>query len=217
MNPALLPRPWLGLFMLAATSILGNSFTRPSVNSIERERLLQAANEAIDQFPATIGPWRSESDEPLSDELIGALGCRAYQSRKYINDETGERVWLLLLAGSARPLATRAPQDCYEGEQFVPMDAATRESIGDKDTVQQLALQSNSGTGRSLHTCFAWRKPGGRWEAPPDPRIALGTQPMLFRVQVAAEPVSSDSTKANACRSFLADFIPAFDELLSSR
>lgn len=201
MNTSTNLRPWLGLVALSAVSLLGTSFSRANVNTVERERMLQAATEEVDALPSTIGPWRSEAAAPLSDELHKALHCRAYQSRMYVNGETGERVSLVLVAGNAAPLVTLAPQAFYENDQLDLAEPGQPETIGEQAEFLPFTLASRSETGKTLRTYLAWRTSDGRWEAPRNPKLALGGQPMLFRLQVAT---ASDS---NACRRLLTDFL----------
>lgn len=219
MNTTSVHRPWMGLVALVLTCLVGSAFSRPSVNTVERERLLQSAAAAIDNLPPTIGAWHSTAGVPLSDDLLHALGCRAYQSRTYTNERSGERVSLLLLAGDARPLAALPPNACYEGEQFTLAESGKSAAIGNGDELLQVTLQSGAQAGTVVTTYLAWRKPRGRWEAPKNPSLALGAQPMLYRLQVATDAGAKppgDPAAPDACRSFLNDLLPAIDDLLIS-
>ena len=204
-------RPWLGLIALSVVSFLGTSFSQANVNTIDRERMLQAATEEVDALPTTIGPWRGEAAAPFSEELLRTLHCRAYQSRMYVNGETGERVSLVLVAGAAAPLVTLAPQAFYENEQLDLAEAGPPETIGDQAEFLPFTLGSRSETGKTLLTYLAWRTAEGRWEAPRNPRLALGGQPMLFRLQVAT------ASNSAACRRLLTDFLALTNHSAHSR
>ncbi|HEY3969295.1 MAG TPA: exosortase-associated EpsI family protein [Planctomycetaceae bacterium] len=214
MNTTTMLRPWLGLVALSAVSLLGSTLSRPTVNTVERERLLQAAAEELDKLPVTIGGWRSEAGAPLSEELLQSLQCRAYQSRTYANEGTGERVSLLILAGNAGPLLTLRPEACYEGDQLDQTGSGLPMKFDSDDEFLKLTFQFRDDPEKTLQTYIAWRKARGRWQAPYNPRLTLGSQPMLFRLQVAATGAkpAGDATESDACRNFLADVLPVLDQ-----
>jgi hypothetical protein len=97
-------RIWYGLAALAVGSFLGDFVCRSMARSADQERLMRSAGEAISRLPETIGPWRLESAESLDDTALRMLECRAYQSRQYAHETTGEKVNFLLLVGPAGPL-----------------------------------------------------------------------------------------------------------------
>ncbi len=218
MNTTTMLRPWLALLTLSVASLLGSAFSRPTVNTVERERLLQTAAEELDKLPAAIGVWRSEAAAPLSEELLQSLQCRAYQSRTYVNEGTGERVSLLILIGNAGPLLTLPAEACYEGDQLELVGTGQPVKFESDDAFLKMALRSGGESGKTLQTYLAWRKARGRWEAPYNPRLTLGAQPMLFRLQVAtaAGKPASDSAEADACRNFLTDLLPVLDQVSRS-
>ena len=208
-------RPWLGLVALTVASLLGTTFSRSKVNTIERERLLQAAAEEIESLPAAFGPWRAASAEPLSDDLLRTLHCRAHQSRTYVKEGTGERVSLLLLAGSAGPLVALPPQACYEGDQLDSAEPGQPVTIEDGIQFLKFTLRSRAESEKALWTYLAWRTARGGWQAPRNPRLALGDQPMLFRLQVATVTgvnPAEGAAESDACRNFLSEFLHAVNQ-----
>ena len=77
---------------------------------------------------------------------------------------------------------------------------------------------SKSVSGHKLRVYYAWRKFAGPWEAPNRPRLALGGQPMLYKLQMAGDaPTRADdnSLESDAARRFLNDLLPVLDGILA--
>jgi hypothetical protein len=216
-------RTWLPLIVLVVSSLVGDALTRTNANGVDRERQLQAATEAIRNLPATFGPWRSVPAEPVSENALRILQCRAHASLSFVNDETGERVSVVLMAGTAGPMLAHTPKACYESGSFEIVEAARAESIsssgGQTDAFEKVTFRPKSGGPAWQRMYHAWRKSQGRWEAPRNPRLALGGEPMLYKLQLAtnvAEKSADDTTSSDACRRLLEALIPVLDRMLNN-
>jgi hypothetical protein len=217
-------RTWLPLIVLVVTSLVGDALTRSNANVVDRERQLQAANDGLRNLPTTIGPWRSIPGEALSEAALRILQCRAHASLSFINDETGERVSLILMAGAAGPMVAHTPESCYESGSFEMVEAARTESIssagGRTDTFERVTFRPKSGGPALQRIYHAWCRSRGRWEAPRNPRLSLGGEAMLYKLQLATsvpDKPADDSAGSDACRHFLEVLIPALDHTLSNR
>jgi hypothetical protein len=217
-------RNWLPLIVLVVSSFVGDLLTRSNANGVDRERQLQAAREAIGNLPTDVGPWRSVPAEALSDNALQQLQCRAHTSRSFVNGETGERVSLVLMAGAAGPMVAHTPESCYESGSFAMAESARAEIItssgGASDTFERVAFRPRSGGPALQRIYHAWRKSQGRWQAPRNPRLALGGEGMLFKLQLAtsiSEKSADDQSASDACRRFLETLIPVLDRTLNSQ
>jgi len=141
-----------------------------------------------------------------------------------VNDETGERVSVVLMAGAAGPMVAHSPESCYESGSFEMVEAARAESIfssGDlTDTFERVTLRPKSGGPAWQRIYHAWRKSQGRWEAPRNPRLALGGEATLYKLQLATsvpENPADETAGSDACRRLLEALIPVLDQAMNNR
>ena len=217
-------RTWLPLIVLVVSSLVGDALTRTQANSVDRERQLQAATEVIRNLPATVGPWRSVPAEPISENALRILQCRAHASLSFVNDDTGERVSVVLMAGTAGPMVAHTPESCYESGSFEMVEASHAESIassgGLTDTFERVTFRPKSGGPALQRIYHAWRKSQGRWEAPRNPRLALGGEAMLYKLQMATsvpDKPADETAGSDACRCLLESLIPVLDQAINNR
>lgn len=225
------PRVWIGLVVLAVVSFVGDRLCRSMASGASQEEQLRVVSAAVAQLPESFGKWRTVESEPLSERTLEMLQCRAHQSRVYVDDETGERVSLILLAGVTGPLVAHTPEICYSSSTFEIVERSRPEEIrgtGDRaDTFDRVLFQSKGLAGQNQEVYYAWLPPGGHWQAPKNPRWALVGTPVLYKIQLAttvsserAEPDNSAEDAgpaASAGRRFLDDLLPVLDSVLQNR
>jgi len=215
-------RAWSSLVVLTVVSLFGEVICRTLASGGNQERLLQLAGKGVDNLPTNIGPWRMLKSEPMDESALRILKCRAQQSRVYVDEQTGDTVSLVLLAGVAGPIVAHTPESCYSSTDF-DIDGSTRSEVvrqkGDQtDTFGHVAFRSKSLTAQRQEVYYAWRRHNGPWEAPQSPRLAMGGQPMLYKLQlaIACPATSSDKSYADdAMHRFLNDLLPALDRILT--
>jgi hypothetical protein len=215
-------RLWYALAALAVSSLLGDFVCRSMARSADQERLMRSAGEAILRLPETIGPWRLEAAEPLDDAALRMLECRAYQSRQYAHSTTGEKVNFLLLVGPAGPLVAHTPEVCYASTDFELFGSTHIETVrgsgAQADTFGSVALKSTSLNWQNQLVFYAWHPYNGHWQAPANPRMTLGGQPMLYKLQLsinAPDVGTLAPAETNAARQFLTDSLPVLDEIFA--
>jgi len=205
---------------LIGLSLLGECLCRTLAGGGDSERLLQIAGMNVASLPETIGAWHKLKSDPLSENVMRILGCRAQQSCVYADDLTGDQVALTLLAGSAGPLVAHTPEVCYSSidvDIAEPAGAIAIRGTGEKaDTFDRMIFRSKAVDGRKQQVYYAWRKFDGPWQAPHSPRLALGGQPMLYKLQLAGEAAekSGDSPESDSVRRLLDDLLPVLDTIL---
>jgi hypothetical protein len=217
-------RVWSSLVVLTVVSLFGEIACRTLARGGDQERLLQLASEGVSKLPANIGPWRMLKSEPMDDAALSMLKCRAHQSRVYADDQTGDAISLVLLAGVSGPIVAHTPESCYSSTDFEVVESAKSEVIrqtGDRaDTFGNIAFRSKSLTAQRQEVYYAWRRHDGPWEAPQSPRLALGGQPMLYKLQLAIACPSTSSDKSyadDAMHRFLNDLLPTLDDILTDK
>lgn len=216
-------RVWYSLVVLSVASLVGAFVCRTLASGGDQERLLQLASKGVSELPTTIGTWRMLKSEPMDEAALNILKCRAHESRVYIDDQTGDNISVILLAGVAGPIVAHTPEACYSSTEFDIDESAKPEIVrqtGDRaDTFGRVAFRSKSLAAHRQEVYYAWRKHNGPWEAPHSPRLALGGQPMLYKLQIAtggAANSSDNSYSADTMRRFLNDLLPILDRILAT-
>jgi hypothetical protein len=216
-------RVWYGLAALAVASFFGDLVCRSAAKSADQARLIESAAQAVARLPETIGPWHREAVAKLDDAAVQMLECRAYQSGQYRNEKTAETVDLTLLVAPAGPLVAHTPEVCYASANFEVVGGTHVETVrGSADQADQfgsVTLKSKSISLPNQLVYYAWRPYTGRWQAPGSPRMSLGGQPMLYKLQLAmnAPGLNPPSpSENNAIQRFLSDSLPVLDGILTS-
>src|SRR5437867_166137 len=75
---------------------------------------LSALAARLADVPEVIGDWQGETIE--SDAVtIRVADCAGMLQRRYVNAQTGQQVFLMLLVGRPGPLSVHLPEYCYQG------------------------------------------------------------------------------------------------------
>ena len=229
-----MPRTWSAVAAFVVISLLGNFLCTRAV-SVDTEKLMEAGSSNVSQLPETVGDWHVIKSEPLEDKVLRMLNCRNHENRVYVNDKTGEEVSVVLLVGEAGPLLAHTPEVCYSSADWETIEPAHFETIrgtGDKaDDFYRVTVRALNLTKDRQRIYYGWRAGTGPWQAPKNPRMKLGGEPMLYKLQVVArnekqaeepdEPGETGkpegvSTESEATRHFLEDLLPVLDDLLKT-
>jgi hypothetical protein len=114
------------------------------------------------------------------------------------------------------------PDVCYASSGLAIADTAGPEVVrgtGEKaDTFHRATVLEKSVDQRRRTVYYAWRTFDGRWQAPNHPRLVLGGQPMLYKLQLVGETraLSDESSVIDPARRFLNDLLPALDQSLKA-
>jgi hypothetical protein len=219
-----MPRTWSAIAALVVVSLVGDFYCRIQASSINRTKLMAQAGSRVKQLPDQIGHWHVARSEPLDDKVVRILQCRAHENRVYVNDENGETVSLVLLAGPPGPLIAHTPEVCYSSVAYATLETASPGNIpsnGD-DVFSRVTVRELTVTGDTERIYYAWRKAQGHWVAPNSPRLTLGGQPMLYKLQVVGKaPVAQEQDgdqpppDSDPARSFLIELLPVLEKSLS--
>ena len=120
-------------------------------------------------------------------------------------------------------MVAHTPEVCYESGSFEIAEVASAESIsssgGAADTFERVTFRPKSRGGAMQRVYHAWRKSQGRWTAPRNPRLALGGESMLYKLQLTTsipDNSTDDQNSSDAGRRFLEELIPVLDHTLNN-
>lgn len=213
-------RTWLAIAVLVAFSLMGEFLCRSMANSVDRDKLLKAAGDRINRLPTRIGHWRMAKSEPLTDDAVRMLRCSAHENRIYVDDQTGETVSVLLMVGIAGPLIAHTPEICYSSVDFDILEPARPNTIRGSeeagDVLNHVTFRSREVSAERQQVFYGWRKTHGAWLAPENPRLTLGGEPILYKLQLAAKApaeIQHDKSSPAASR-FLSELLPILERSL---
>jgi len=221
----------VGLVTLATgvvTGTIGNRWQRPHD--------LGAVAKSLEKITATpqVGPWRLMDTSRLSPEIAKLLHTSGDISCKYVNDQTGDLVDLVVLVGETGPLSTHSPEVCYSSREYQVVsepESQKVESAAGPAEFLSMTLSSDGLDGSLLRVWYAWHN-GAQWLAPRNARIALRAEPFLYKIQIATyltglevgrqpgsrpadEKAGAAAKQAEVCRTFLVDFMPLLNGALA--
>ncbi|TWT97590.1 hypothetical protein Pla108_17420 [Botrimarina colliarenosi] len=179
---------------------------------------LSAAGGSIDRLDESLGPWHAlEDGTPLTSFVSRELGLVNHLNRWFENAETGRRLQLLLMVGQPGPLVRHPPTVCYANRAHEQVAPAKLLAIPYKDAINEFALLSyKPSRAHDTERFFVayGHSVGGEWGAPDFPRIAYGSSPALYKVQVLANRLGDETEQVviEDIRSFLSGFVASFAE-----
>ncbi len=201
----------LVLAVVVAATIGNELFVAERALLAQREQKLKAAAALLQQLPTQIGDWRMESEAALPQQTLDVLECRGHLCRTYQNRTTGRTVNLVVLVGPSGPLVAHRPEICMDGQGYRLVAGPQRVNFQqDGQTTHELFQTTfEVGTGgRRVAVYYGWTR-GNRYEAPEYPRLSLGREPVLHKLEVSSyvEPDGRPDDQADASRQFVGDLL----------
>jgi hypothetical protein len=201
----------MSLAVVIATGIAHGAWTgrwKPSPNRA-------AAQARLSRIPTTLGTWRGESlaFDRRDLERSGVDGCVA---RRYVDDESGDSLTMLLVSGAPGPIAVHTPDICYTGAGYEEVSAPSHLEIQPRRSSRGAELfaadyrSRDVAQPRYLRVYWAWSR-GGAWTAPSNPRVTFATAPVLYKIYVVRELFAlGEARDDDSAIDFLASFADMF-------
>ena len=154
----------------------------------ETQAMQVAAERLKPGLPKKIGMWRLTAQPELERATLGILQCASCLQATYTNDQTGDSLAVLLLAGPSGPTAAHTPEICYAGHEYAMAGERQQITVTDREalvhTLWKLRAVSKQAEHPDLDVGYAWSD-GQAWRAERGPRFAFAGLPVLYKVQVA--------------------------------
>jgi hypothetical protein len=224
-----------GVTLVALATVATGVVTGTLGNRWQRPHDLSAVAKSLDKLAATpqVGPWRLKETSHLGPEIAKLLHTSGDISCKYVNEQTGDTVDMVVLVGETGPLSTHSPEVCYSSREYQVVsepESQKIESAAGPAEFLSMTLSSDGLDGSLLRVWYAWHN-GTQWRAPRNARIALRAEPFLYKIQIATyltgledgrqagsrpadEKVGTAAKQAEVCRTFLVDIMPLLNGAL---
>jgi hypothetical protein len=179
---------------------------------------LVAAGKQIAAIPNDFGDWELQNSQSLEPYAVEMLQCVGNTRRIYRNRRSGQIVTMFVIVGPAGPTSVHTPEICYSSRDYDIAEPrarfSPRESQQPEDSFWGLTMRGKDLRADLLRVAYAWNS-GDGWRAPEQPRFTFGSQPLLYKLQVAGTLSPQAKLGENdPCRSFLQDFLPVLDSAL---
>lgn len=171
--------------------------------------------EAIERFSQSVGDWQRVAASDVTEEVRRELQLSGARMLQYRHRYTAQTIHLAVLMGPPGPLSAHTPEICYSVEAYAQLGDAKVVTVTSADGSQHHVWKvsfAHESSSEQLDVFYTWNASDG-WQAPTNPRMAFGSSPYLYKVQVAAPRVASISSETSP-DAFLAEFLEVLDELI---
>ncbi len=191
--------------LLVASGVARGWQARRIENALETGR--RVARLDLETVPNTLGPWRGEAFR-IDEQIARGTGADQIVTRRYVNENTGAVVELILLYGPAGEMFIHSPEICYPSAGY---ELVAGPDLKEVDTVPFRALAYRKGEGVSSdlqEVYYSWRH-GGRWSPEVGIRKRFERIPSMYKVHVARKATARERRDiGNPCESFLTFLMP---------
>lgn len=173
----------------------------------------------LESVPETLGPWRG-APTVIDEQIARGTGADQVVTRRYVNQDTGVAVDVILLYGPAAEMSIHGPEVCYPSAGYAPVgDAADKVVKAEGGDVPFRSLVFRKGEGASAdlqEVYYTWRH-GGRWSPEAGIRKRFERIPSMYKVHVARRLTARERRDVgNPCEAFLAALLPELQRRMTS-
>lgn len=170
-------------------------------------------------LPLDLGRWKGSTTD-IDAQIARATGADQIITRRYVNQDTGAAVDLIVLYGPAADVYLHAPEICYPAAGFsLAGGAEDRQVNAGSSPAPFRALVYSKGEGAQAdlqEVYYSWWY-NGRW----NPNIGIQKQferiPGMFKVHLARRTTPGEKRDVgNPCESLLNALLPEFERHLEA-
>jgi EpsI family protein len=171
----------------------------------------------LKELPLTLGSWRG-ADAILDPRIARHTGASDAVFRRYVDQDTGATVEVIVLYGPAVELFIHAPEVCYAGAGYTQSGVPERRVVtarGVTAPFQSLVFEKGQrGDADILEVYYSWRHQG-HWT----PELGVMKQieriPGMYKVQLARRLTEHERRDVgNPCESLLEFLVPEIERRL---
>jgi EpsI family protein len=165
----------------------------------------------LEQLPINFGVWKGESAK-IDPQIVRGTGAEQIITRRYVNQDTGTAVEVIVLYGPAADVYQHAPEICYPAAGFTqaggpddlviqagPYQAPFRALVYSKGDGAQADLQE---------VYYSWWY-NGHWTPNVGKQKHFERIPGMFKVHLARRVTSAEKRDVgNPCAALLKELLP---------
>jgi EpsI family protein len=220
--------PWGRVVIVCAALVASGALRAWQADRIDRD-IARGLDYSIDlkAFPRSFGAWKGE-DTPLDPNIARGTGAKQVVTRRYVNQNTGVAVEVIMLFGQAVDMYIHMPELCYPkagytqiaGPEMVQIKAGPNVSGGEAPFRELVYTKGEGGLTDLQEVIYSWRY-NGHWT--PNVGVQKHFQRIsgMYKIHVArrlseselkARPKRGNAVEAdNPCRVFLDQVLPEIE------
>jgi hypothetical protein len=172
---------------------------------------LAVAAADLEMFPLEIGRWKASDELPIEEEARKMLECAGSVNRRYINQDSGDSIRMVVLVGPPGPIAVHTPEICYSSRDYEingdRTETILEASPGRQHSFWRVDFAPRNALADGLRVYYAWTS-DRIWKASGSPRFEYAGEPLLYKIQLAT-PVTDhlNDNGLDPGRQFLEEFV----------
>jgi hypothetical protein len=198
---------WLALALALAIPLAGGVLYGNYSQRWNKPAESVAAATALKSLPREVGRWKAAEDLVIEPAALQQLDCAGYVYRRYVNQDSGQSIKMVIVAGPPGPIAVHTPEICFSSRAYDIQNERTAVSLerspGRPHSFWMVDFVTRNAFADRLRVYYAWSL-GETWAASRSPRFSYAGAPLLYKIQVAATvPPRSSDESADSVRQFV--------------
>jgi EpsI family protein len=209
--------------LLACAVLLGSAVVRRGQseriqNRLDKERRGPAIQLA--EIPTTLGPWKGK-DTALDPLIARATGADQIVTRRYVNQDTGAAIDLIMEYGPAVEMYVHSPEVCYPAAGYAQVAGPDSRPIKVGKTeapFRSLVYSKGEGApGELQEVYYSWWY-GNRWNPSIGVQKYFERIPSMYKIHLARHVTASEKRDVgNPCESLLQELLPEIDRRMKAK
>ena len=211
---------WIRIVLACLVLFVSGSLRLWQTKRIEA-RLSQGSKPSFDlnEIPMTLGVWKGETTK-IDPNIARGTGADIVVTRRYVNQDTGVAVDMILLFGPAVNMFIHLPELCYPAAGFSQVEGPTSCPIkSGSETIPFRSLVYGKGEGVASdlqEVYYTWRY-NDKWSPDVGNQKFFERIPGMYKVHLARHVGQGEKREVgNPCEALLKVLIPEMERRLNA-
>jgi Protein of unknown function (DUF3485) len=173
----------------------------------------------LETIPRAIGTWQG-APTVIDEQIARGTGADQIVTRRYVNQDTGVAVDVILLYGPAAEMSIHSPEVCYPSAGYAPVGGAAGKIVkteGADVPFRSLVYRKGEGASADLQEVYYTWRYDDRWSPEVGIRKRFERIPSMYKVHVARRLTERERRDVgNPCEAFLAALLPELQRRMTS-
>lgn len=172
------------------------------------------------EIPKDLGPWQGK-DTALDPLIARATGADQIVTRRYVNQDTGATIDLIMEYGPAVEMYVHAPEVCYPAAGYAQVSGPDTRPIQVGKTsapFRSLVYSKGEGAPGELQEVYYswWYR--GRWNPSVGVQKYFERIPSMYKIHLARHVTPNEKRDVgNPCESLLHELLPEIDRRMKAQ
>ncbi len=221
--------PWAGAawvwlrVALACAILVGSAAIRKGQSDRIKQRLESVRRGPairLAEIPNALGPWKGK-DTVLDPLIARATGADQIVTRRYVNQDTGAAIDLILEYGPAVEMYVHSPEVCYPAAGYAQVAGPDTRQIKVGKTAapfRSLVYSKGEGApGELQEVYYSWWYEG-RWNPSIGVQKYFERIPSMYKIHLARHVNQGEKRDVgNPCESLLNELLPEIDRRMKAK